>query len=539
MPIAIDFGTCNTVIARWNETRGAVEQIRLDKISRRFPFTLPGQSTAKEAWVIPSLIHYGESESCSIGEQVAAAGLANERATFQWVKLEMLRNNTKSRKINGRLISYPDAAAELLKRMLLFTKGSIGGQDEDLIITVPVEAFDHYIDWIRETAAGIFHRDIRVIDEATACIFGYQDRVGDGEVHMIVDFGGGTLDVAIVKTEISTQGQPRCLLLGRAGEEIGGSVVDKWLLEELAQTAGLSKEDLADLGAALLADAERVKIELSSGAEQADILRLNDLSGRLVSHGFSRAVLQRLLRERGLYKILVRTVARALEEALVKYGLRSSELGGVFLVGGSSLLLGVVEAVANHLPDCPLHCDNPFEAIAVGACRVVGEDDLIPNLVHDYCVRGWNRQTKTFELIPVVKKGLQYPTNGPVAARYLNGAAEGATCLGLVIYEQSQSSGVGTRVWVDGSGRIQIVAEGETGFERVRALNPEDRQFITVDPPCRLEEKQRFIVRFGVDSSKRLCIDLEDTRSGSRSFITTRSGEELPLPVRNFPIVKL
>lgn len=539
MPIAIDFGTCNTVIARWNETRAAVEQIRLDTISRRFPYTLPDGLAAKEAWVIPSLIHYGEGETRAIGEQVVAAGLSNERATFRWVKLEMLRNNTKSRKINGRLISYPEAAAELLKNMLLFTKGSIGGQDEDLVITVPVEAFDHYIDWIRETAAGIFHRDIRIIDEATACIFGYQDRAGDGEVHMIVDFGGGTLDVAIVKTEITPHGQPRCLLLGRAGEEIGGSVVDKWLLEELAQTEGLGQEDLADLGAALLADAERVKIELSSGAEQAEILRLNDLSGRLVSHSFTRADLERILRERGLYKTLVRTMARALEEALVKYGLRSSELGGVFLVGGSSLLLGAAGAVANHLPDCPLRCDNPFEAIAIGACRVVGEEDLIPNLVHDYCVRGWNRQTKQFDVIPVVKKGLQYPTNGPVAARYLNGAAEGATCLGLVIYEQSQSTGVGTRVTVDGSGRIQLVSVSEDGFARVRPLNPEDRQFITVNPPCRLEEQRRFIVRFGVDRHKRLCIDLEDTRPGSRSFITTRSGEELPLPVRDFPIVKL
>lgn len=539
MPIAIDFGTCNTVIARWNETRGAVDQIRLDSISRSFPYSLPGESAPREAWVIPSLIHYGEGETCAIGEQVAAAGLTNERATFQWVKLEMLRNNTRSRKINGRLISYPEAAAELLKRMLLFTKGSLGGRNEDLIITVPVEAFDHYIDWIRETAANIFHHDIRVIDEATACIFGYQDRVGDGEVHMIVDFGGGTLDVAIVKTEISSQGQPRCLLLGRAGEELGGSVVDKWLLEELAHTEGLSKEDLADLGAALLADAERVKIELSSGAEQAEILRLNDFSGRLVSHGFSRADLQRLLRERGLYKTLVRTMARALEEALIKYGLRAAELGGVFLVGGSSLLLGVANAVAGHLPDCPLHCENPFEAIAVGACRVVGEDDLIPNLVHDYCVRGWNRENKSFELIPVVKKGLLYPTNGPVAARYLNGAAEGTTCLGLVIYEQSQCTGAGTRVRVDGSGRIQLVSQDDTGFERVRPLNPDDRQFITVDPPCRLEEKHRFIVRFGVDRHKRLCIDLEDTRADSRSFLTTRAGETIPLPVREFPIVKL
>ena len=539
MPIAIDFGTCNTVIARWNETLGAVDFIQLDTMSRKFAYQLPGEKAQKEAWVIPSLIHYGEGESYHIGEQVSAAGLTNEPGTFRRLKKEMLHPYSASRRVNGRMVSYTEAATDLLKRMLVFAKGIIGGEDEDLIVTVPVEAFDHYVEWLRGTAAAIFSRDVRVIDEATACIFGYCEQVKDGEIDAVFDFGGGTLDVAIVKTEITADGKPRCRLLGRAGEDIGGALVDDWLLEELQRTQGLSKQEIADIGIPLLGDIERAKIELSSGAMIADITRLNDISRRLVSHNFHQTDLARVLKERGLHKSVARTVERAVEAAHDKVGIKKSQISGVFMVGGSSLLLGVVEKVEDLFPDSEVHCKAPFEAIAAGACRFMGEDDLIPILVHDYCIQGWNRQTKEFDLIPVVPKGTQYPTEKTVLTKYLNGASDGAVDLGMLIYERAFITGHGSRVAVDSSGRVRILDKEENTFSSVRLLNPNDKQFVSVDPPCRLEEKKRFIIGFGVDRQKRLTIDLEDTKEGNRSHITTRSGENWPLPVRNFPIVKL
>jgi len=539
MALALDFGTCNTVIARWNETLQKVEFIRRDLLSRKFSYRLPGDPTPKSAHVIPSLIHYGEGDSYRIGEQVNAAGLASERGTFRWVKLDMLQDNRKSRRINSRMISYADAATDFLKQILMFTAGSRGiGGEEDLIITVPVEAYDHYTEWIRGAACSVFTRDVRILDEATACILGYSGRVKNDVIYAIFDFGGGTLDVSIVKTNLAAEGRNKCKVLGRAGEEIGGVLVDKWLLEDLQQQEKLSDQEIADIGTALLQDIENAKIELSSGEKSVDITRLNDISGRLVSHTFIQGDLARILEAHALPKAVARTLERALEAAQDKYGTKKSQIKGVLMVGGSSLLLGVADTVRTLFPDSEVRCDSPFEAIASGACRFMGED-LIPTLVHDYCLSAWNREQKEYELKPVVPRGTQYPTDKSVTVKYLNAACHGADCLGIVIYERSYMKRPDSTVKVDASGRIQIERSGETTHENVRPLNPEDRQFIFAVPFCDLDDTRRFIAGFGVDYHKRLTISIKDTREGNASYIKTRSGEKFPLPVKDFPIVRL
>jgi molecular chaperone DnaK (HSP70) len=539
MPIALDFGTCNTVIARWNDSLKGVEFIRFDGLSRRYAYRIPGDGGERAAHVLPSLIHYGAGEDYLIGEKVSAAGLTSERGTFRWVKLDMLKNNSKSRRINGRMISYREAATDLLRRVLLFTAGSRpGAAEEDLVVTVPVESFDHYTEWLREVAGAIFKRDIRVLDEATACILGHEERVKNGELYAIVDFGGGTLDVSIVKTNLAAEADVRCRVLGRAGEELGGALVDKWLLEEIQQREGLSDQDVADIGAVLLQRIEEAKIGLSSGAERVDIVQYNDITGRQVCHTMTRQDLSRVLAARELPQIISRTLFRALEAAADKYGTKKSEIREVLMVGGSSLLLGVADTVRTLFPDCRVRCDSPFEAIAAGACRFMGED-LIPTLVHDYCLKAWNRAQKDYDLVPVVPRGTQYPTERPVTAKYLNSACHGADCLGIVIHERSYMSQPDTAVTVDASGAVRISRGGGATRETTRPLNPEDRQFIFAVPPCELDDTKRFIAGFGVDLNKRLTISVKDTREGNQSYIKTRDGEEFPLPVKDFAIVRL
>jgi molecular chaperone DnaK (HSP70) len=538
MAIALDFGTCNTVIARWNDTLETVEYIRLDSLTRTFTYRIPGTGTDKKAYVVPSLIHYGEEDSYRIGEQVHAAGLTAEKGSFRWVKLDMLQGNRKSRRINGKMISYTDAATDLLKQILMFTAGSRGAAEEDLIITVPVEAYDHYTEWIRDVASSIFTRDVRILDEATACILGYAERVKDEEIFAVVDFGGGTLDVSIVKTNLTAEGRNKCRVLGRAGEEIGGVLVDKWMMEDLKNKEGMDDQDIADIGTALLQDIENAKIDLSSGQKSVDITRYNDISGRLISHTFTQYDLARILAANAVQKTVARTIERALEAAQDKYGTKKSQIKGVMMAGGSSLLLGVTDTVKTSFPSSDVYCDSPFEAIAGGACRFMGED-LIPTLVHDYCLRIWNREQKEYELKPVVSKGTQYPTEKPVSVKYLNAACHGADCLGIVIHERSYMVRPDSTVTVDASGRIQIQKIGETAHENVRPLNPEDRQFVYAIPPCELDDTKRFIAGFGVDTHKRLTISIKDTRAESKSYIKTRAGEKFPLPVKDFPIVRL
>lgn len=541
MTMAIDFGTCNTVLARWNTATRRVDTLRLEEIGRTYRYRAPGAQNERESAVVPSLVHYGEDNALSIGAQVENAGLASDRSTFRWVKLDILRSNNRARRINGDLITPRQAADDLISRALL----SAGLQaDEDLVVTLPVEAFDQYVDWLRGAVLKTFRGKLHMLDEATACILGYDTQVREGQVYVVIDFGGGTLDVSVVKAHELGVGDTRpCDVLGRAGEEIGGSLVDQWMLSELQQDEKLSDQDVADVGTALLRAAEEAKVRLSGGEARVEVTQLNELTQRLITHTFSAEGLRRMLdSERSdlsglsLYRLLARTVERALDVAQRKYGTHKSEVQAVFMVGGSSLLLGVAGVVANLFPGCPVRCEDPFEAIARGACRYAGEDINL-TLVHEYCLRGWDPAKKDYVLVPVVPKGTRYPTQGPISIKYVKAACDGATWLGLVVVERSAMLRP-QDVWEVVGGRLQRRDMIRREDVSLRELNPVDREFIHADPPCIVGER-RFVAGFGVDENRRLTLSLKDLHKGNRSYVQLSGGELVRLPLRDLPIVKL
>lgn len=541
MTMAMDFGTCNTVLARWNAATRCVETPRLEHMTKIYRYLPPSTTVERESSVIPSLIHYGEGNTLLTGVQVENSGLASHRGTFRWLKLDLLKGNNRARRIHGELITPHQAANDLVSQVLL---ASGAQSDEDLVITVPVEAYDFYVDWLQAAVQQNFRGTTRMIDEATACILGYNAHIQEGQVYVVFDFGGGTLDVSIVKTlDLSNEETCHCQVLGRAGEEIGGSLVDQWLLRELQQYGKLSDQDLADVGVALLQSIEEAKIRLSNGEDAVEVTQFNDLNARLINHTFTGNSLRRLLGRnrdalggRSLYQLIALTVERALEMAQGKYNTKKSEIKGVFMAGGSSLLLGVGEMLRNLFPGCVVHCEDPFEAIARGACRYAGEDINL-SLVHDYCLQSWNRERKDYELVPVAPKGTRYPTEKPTGVKYLNAACDGTTRLGMVVIERSAMVRPEVIYEMVG-GQLKPVQTVHHDDITLRELNPADREFIHADPPCSVGTR-RFVAGFGIDANKRLTLSLKDLEPGNRSFVQLSTGERLSLPIKNLPFVKL
>ncbi len=539
MALAFDFGTCNSVVARWNEALDAIETPELPNLGILYP-----QPGGDDARVIPSMIHFGQGDTPLVGGQVLAAGLVNHPGTFRWLKMDMLRTGgaNRGRRVQGKVI-YPRLAADgLVDRILMYVRGMVGDIDDELVLTVPVEAFDHYIDWLREAAMKRFPGGISMIDEATACMLGYTDEVLDNEPYCIVDFGGGTLDVSIVRTDLRSATHARCRILGRAGEEIGGIMIDNWLLEHIQQEQGLADEDIAAIGPSLLEAVEQAKISISNGSSEASFTRFNDVTGRMVHATFTADTLDEVLgkkREPGmqnLYQHIVRTLDRALDQARDRAGLRKEELKGIFLVGGSSMLPGIEQKIREFFPGIDVHAGRPFEAIARGACLFSG-GVIDQTLTHDYCLRSWNRELRDFELVPVVPRGTPYPTGKPVCSKYIKAASDVQDVLGLVIYERTLMSRP-LISYVNGADGLRPVKEGERLESRSRPLNPEDSEFIHAVPPCRSGDR-RFIAGFGVDKHRRLTLWLRDIEPGSDSSVRLRDGSRIPLPVEDLPVVKL
>jgi len=273
------------------------------------------------------------------------------------------------------------------------------------------------------------------------------------------------------------------------------------------------------------------------------VVQRNELTARGIRHEFTVDGLRRTLeterpelRGASLHRLVARTVERALETAREKYGTRKSEVRAVLMAGGSSLLLGVAEVLRNLFPDCPVHCESPFEAIARGACRYAGEDINLA-LVHDYCLRSWDPERKDYVLVPVVPKGTRYPTEKPVKTLYIKAACDGAATLGLVVVERSAMLRPETLYEMEG-GALKAVAVRHREDLALRDLNPGDGEFIHAEPPCTLGER-RFVAGFGVDANKRLTISLKDLAPGNRSRAQLSTGERLDLPIREVPLVKL
>jgi molecular chaperone DnaK (HSP70) len=295
---------------------------------------------------------------------------------------------------------------------------------------------------------------------------------------------------------------------------------------------------------------EKAKIKLSSDGMSADVTQLNDLTGRFVSHTFTADELRHLLDRHEFMKLVSRTVDHALENTYAKFrrlgrDFQKRDIRRVFLVGGTSLLLGVPEFVSRLFPDTPVQCHEPFAAIAAGACRYAGQN-FDPTLVHTYELKSWNPDRKEFDDVPIIEKGTQYPTvnpNDPASyafkGKYISAASDQARELNLVFYERSEMIRPGTIFVMGPDGRMTEQSGEAQHVQRRRPLNPEAEDFIRPDPPCDRDEARRFVVGFGVDENKRLTVSVKDTRPGNRSKVKGADGRLIPLPIRDYPLVKL
>src|SRR5262249_26035101 len=126
---------------------------------------------------------------------------------------------------------------------------------------------EHYEDWLGGVAEAAGLPRFRLIDEASAAALGYGAHVQPGHVYLVFDFGGGTLDVSVVRIEdeVSARAGRRCRGVGKAGLELGGAVLDGWLYEEVLRRCGRTEgdDDVRRLSRPLLAACERAKQRLS------------------------------------------------------------------------------------------------------------------------------------------------------------------------------------------------------------------------------------------------------------------------------------
>lgn len=402
--IAIDFGTSNTAIAML-DSDGLPVTIALPEISQDF---LVKQQQGERVWLVPSLVYVAGIGDRHLGKQAQAQGLS--KRLFQGFKRDLVANfRSPARELDG---AYYDAEAiaaifltEIWRRLMaIATMQPI----THLIFTVPVGAFEAYLNWFRDLAAKLQLPQFQVIDESTAAALGYGITRPNALV-LVIDFGGGTLDLSLVRTapiaspSIAYQAE----VIAKSDAYIGGIDVDRWIAEYFLRQMG-DHERLPDESAwlRLLKIAEEIKIDLSVNQETQAVWF--DAWDRAHGLRLSQTELAEILEQQQFLE----QVREAIDEVLsmgLNRGVSKAAIEQILLVGGSCQIVAVQQLIASYFGKAKVQVGKPFEAVAHGALVLHQAIAIADHLRHSYAIRLWEPYLQQYAFYPIFAKGTQYP----------------------------------------------------------------------------------------------------------------------------------
>src|SRR5512142_207066 len=217
--LAVDFGTSNTVVALWDDTLQQGVPLHIPEFG--LLQTVKVGDKEETISLIPSLIHYAPENRTWIGSQVIQRGLRQSPRTFRWMKRYISHRSPNKIRLDGKELTPYIAGQDFLSSVLVFAAQETGFRDEEVALSVPVEAFEHYENWLASVAEKAGMPRFRLIDEPSAAALGYGAHIQAGNVYLLFDFGGGTMHAAVVLIESEeTAGTPaggrRCRVLGKA-----------------------------------------------------------------------------------------------------------------------------------------------------------------------------------------------------------------------------------------------------------------------------------------------------------------------------------
>ncbi|TMU56754.1 molecular chaperone DnaK [Flagellimonas algicola] len=365
--IGIDLGTTNSCVSVMEGNE---------------PVVIPN---AEGKRTTPSVIAFVEGGEIKVGDPAKRQAVTNPHKTIYSIKRFMGNKFSESKKeadrvpykvqkgdndtprvdIDGRLYTPQELSAMILQKMKKTAEDYLGQDVTRAVITVPAYFNDSQRQATKEAGeiAGLTVE--RIINEPTAASLAYGlDKKDTDQKIVVFDFGGGTHDVSILELGdgvfevLATDGDTH---LG--GDDVDQKIID-WLAEEFKNDEGLDLREDAMALQRLREAAEKAKIELSSSAQTEINLPYVTATASGPKHlvrTLSRAKFEQLIGD------LVKRTIEPCEAALKGAGLSKSDIDEIILVGGSTRIPAVQEAVEKFFGKKPSKGVNPDEVVAVGA----------------------------------------------------------------------------------------------------------------------------------------------------------------------------
>ncbi|MBD2329747.1 Hsp70 family protein [Alkalinema sp. FACHB-956] len=518
MTYAIDFGTSNTVIARWNAVSQQAETLSVPELSLKLAQNPP---------LIPSLLYV---ENAARG-QVVVGQPVRDRALDLASDTRFFRNFKRGigsavqgfiPELDGRTVEFPQVGRWFLGQVIRQASQLNPDVLDSIVFTVPVDSFEAYRLWLGQVCEDLQINQVRMLDEPTAAALGYG--LANQECLLVVDFGGGTLDLSLVQldtrviqqsggqslgfilkwgqksfAEESGQKVKTARVLAKAGQNLGGADIDHWLVDHFVQTQGLQVSPVTTRLA------ERLKIALSL-QHQAQEVFFNDETFESYELALTRDRFNDILQEHQFFARLDEAMNQVLQQAQ-RQGLALQDIGAVLLVGGTSQIPAVQTWLHQYFDPSKIRSDKPFEAIAQGALQLDRGVELKDFLYHGYGVRFWDRRINAHNWHPIIRTGQPYPMEKAVEI-VLGASRENQPSIELIIGELGNETGQ-TEVYFDGDRLVTRNLSSQT--TTVQPLNDKEgaRNIAELDPPG-VPGSDRIKVQFQVDAKRFLRITVED-----------------------------
>lgn len=482
---ALDFGTSNTVVSRWNPATRQPETLNLGPLS--------------QGELIPSLVYVRGVEDMLYGQQVLDQGLdiPGEPRFFRNFKRGIgAPVQGFLPQLDGAAVSYEQVGTWFLEG--IFQQLQTQGETlDELVITVPVNSFEAYRQWLSQQ---VHIQRLHLLDESTAAALGYQEL---SKTVLVFDFGGGTLDLSLVEpakaqgflVNMFKASRPQTArVLAKVGRTLGGSDVDLWLAQALAQQLQLPRSQR------LLKLAERLKIALSQTESYTEPF-LDDETFTTYELSCTRSQLQQLLTQKGFFQQLDSALSELAQQARSQ-GYTLAEVPRVLVVGGTSQMPAVQNWLHQNFKAKQLALDKPFTAVAHGALYLNQGINLQDYLYHSYGIRYWDHRQAKHNWQPLFERGTAYPSSSYTLT--LGASVTNQPSIELVIGELG---GETTEVYFDGTSLV--TRPGNTALGQVRPLNEESKTIARLEP-LGAPGSDRIRVDFQVDRQRTLRITVTD-----------------------------
>ena len=366
--IGIDLGTTNSCVATLEGGQATV---------------IPNSEGSRTT---PSVIAFTKDGERLVGITAKRQAVTNSDRTILSVKREM--GTDWNKKIDDDNYTPQEVSAFILQKLKTDAEEYLGQEVKQAVITCPAYFTDAQRKATRD-AGRIAGLDVlRIINEPTAAALAYGVDKEEDQTILVYDLGGGTFDVSILEIYL-VDGQPQIEVKATSGDNrLGGDdfdeVVIEWILSEFKKNTGIDLSTDAQAMSRLREAAEKAKIELSgTGNTQINLpfITMRDGQPEHLDLSLSRSKFEELISS------LIERTMTPTRQAMKDAGLKKGNVDKVILVGGSTRVPAVQNAIEKEAGKAPFKGINPDEAVAVGAALqagiIVGDDGVTDVLLLD------------------------------------------------------------------------------------------------------------------------------------------------------------